>query len=142
MKTAIIGIGNPLKKDDNIGNLLIGKLNKEVKGEEFIFIKAYHTPENYLSLLKKEKPKKIYILDAVEFKGVTGEVKVFDLEDISLSVITTHNIPVTVYKNHLPESKIKLIGIKVKDVSFGEGLSKEIKDKFSNILGEIKKIIS
>jgi len=142
MKTAIIEIGNPLKKDDNIGNLLIEKLSKEIKDKNFVFIKAYQTPENYLSPLKKEKPEMIYILDAVEFKGTTGEVKVFSLNDISLNTITTHNIPVTVYKNYFPDATIKIIGIKVKDTNFGEELSKEIKNKFDEILKEVKKIIS
>jgi len=142
METAVIGMGNPLKKDDNIGNLIVDKLSKEVKDKNFSFIKAYLTPENYLLPLKKEKPKTVYIIDAVEFEGVTGEVKTFNLDDISLSNVTTHNIPVTVYKDYFPHTIIKLIGIKVKDVSFGEELSKEIEDEFSNILEKVKEIIS
>lgn len=142
MRIAVIGIGNPLKKDDNIGNIIIEKLCKEIKDKNFVFIKAYLTPENYLSLLKKEKPKNVYIIDAVEFKGAVGEVKVFNLNEINQSRVTTHNIPIAIYQDYFPNSIIKLIGIKVKDVSFGEELSKEIKDKFDIIIKEVKRIIS
>lgn len=142
MITAVIGIGNPLKKDDNIGNLITEKLGKEIKDKNFMFIKAYLTPENYLLLLKKEEPKKVYIIDAVEFKGEAGDVKVFNLDEINQSRITTHNISVTIYQDYFPNSIIKLIGIKVKDVNFGEELSKEIKDKLDSIIKEVKKIIS
>ena len=141
MKTAIIGIGNPLKKDDNIGNLIVEKLNKENKDKNFVFIKTQLTPENYLMPLKKSKPKNIYFIDAVEFEGKTGEVKIFSLDEIEKIKITTHNLPITVYKDHFPNTEIKLIGIKVKDIDFGEGLSKEIKNKFDDILKEVKKII-
>lgn len=139
---AVIGMGNPLKKDDNIGNLIVEKLNEEIKEENFLFIKVYLTPENYLMPLKKSKPKTIYIIDAVEFQGQTGEVKVFNLNEIEKIKATTHNIPITVYQNYFPDTNIKLVGIKVKDINFGEELSKEIKEKFNNILKEIKNIIS
>lgn len=142
MKTAVIGLGNPLKKDDNIGNVIIEKLEKEVKGKNLVFIKAYLTPENYLLLLKKDEPENVYIIDAVEFEGKVGDVKVFNLDEINQSRITTHNIPVNIYQDYFPNSVIKLIGIKVKDVSFGEELSKEIKDKLEDIFKEVKKIIS
>lgn len=142
MKIAIIGIGNPLKKDDNIGNLIVEKLSKEIKNKDFIFIKAYLTPENYLMPLKKSKLKAIYFIDAVDFQGIIGEVKLFNLNEIQNLSISTHNIPVTIYKKHFSNTEIKLLGIKVKDTSFGEELSEEIKDKFKNILEKIKNIIS
>lgn len=141
MKTAIIGIGNPLKKDDNIGNLIVDRLSKEIKDNNSIFVKAYLTPENYMQSLKKSKPKKIYFVDAVEFKGSTGEVKLFDLSEIILNNLTTHNIPITFYKDHFPKAEIKLIGIKVKETGFGEELSKDIKDKFDAVFEKVKKII-
>lgn len=141
MKAAIIGIGNPLKKDDNIGNLIVAKLSEEVEDKNFVFIKAYLTPENYLLQFKKLKPKTIFFVDAVEFKGRVGEVKIFNLNEIVLNEVTTHNIPISVYKNCFPGTEIKLIGIKVKETDFGEELSKEVKDKVSSILERVKKII-
>lgn len=142
MKTAVIGMGNPLKKDDNTGNIVVDELGKVIKDKNFVFIKAFLTPENYLLPLKKSKPKKIYIIDAVEFKGRIGEVKLFNLEDINQSRATTHNIPVTFYKNYFPNTIIKLVGIKVKDTGFGEELSKDLKNKLDDILKKVKKIIS
>lgn len=139
---AVIGIGNPLKKDDNIGNLTVEKLSKEIKNKDFIFIKAYLTPENYLMPLKKSKLKAIYFIDAVDFQGLIGEVKLFDLNEIQNLSTSTHNIPITIYKKYFPNTEIKLLGIKVKDTGFGEGLSKEIKDELDNILEKVKKIIS
>lgn len=142
MKKAVIGLGNPLKKDDNIGNLAVEKLSKEIKNKDFIFIKTYLTPENYLMPLKKQKPKKIYFIDAVDFEGIIGEVKIFSLNDIQNLNTSTHNIPITIYKKHFPNTRIRLLGIKIKDTSFGEGLSEEIKDKLDNILEKVKNIIS
>ncbi|MBL7100508.1 MAG: hydrogenase maturation protease [Nanoarchaeota archaeon] len=141
MKTVIIGIGNPLKRDDNIGNCLVEELSKEVKDKDYVFIKAYLTPENYLLPLKKSKPKRIYVIDAVEFEGSTGEVKLFDLNEMITSKTTTHSIPITFYKHYFPGVEIKLIGVKVKDAGFGEELSKDVKAKFDGIVKEVKRII-
>lgn len=142
METAVIGMGNPLKKDDNIGNLVIEKLSEEIKNKDFLFIKGYLTPENYLGHLKGLKPKRIYIVDAVEFKGLIGEVKIFNLEEIEKVKATTHNIPVTIYKDYFPNTSIKLIGIKVKNINFGGELSKEIEEKLDDIIKKIRSVIS
>ena len=141
MKTAVIGIGNPIKKDDNIGNIITDKLKEKIKDKNFTFLIAQLTPENYLAILKETNPEKVYIIDAVDFEGKTGEVKVFSLDDIELSKITTHSIPINVFKEYLPSSEIKLIGIKVEDVNFGEELSTEINSKLREIIVEIEKII-
>jgi len=139
---AVIGIGNPLKKDDNIGNLLIDMLEKEIKEKDFLFIKAYLAPENYLLSLKNHNPKTIFFIDAVDFEGEIGEVKEFSLEDIkNMGKMSTHSIPITVYKNFFPKTEIILIGIKVKDADFGEELTKELKSKLEDIKEEVKDII-
>ena len=100
MEKVLIGLGNPLKQDDNIGNIIVGKLSEKIKSKNFVFIKSYLTPENYLLPLKKISPDIIYFVDAVEFKGEVGDVRLFSLEEmISLGKVATHNIPITIYKN-------------------------------------------
>jgi len=143
MKTVVLGLGNPLKQDDNIGNLIVDKLSKKIKDKNFTFIQAFLTPENYLMSVKISNPDSIYFIDAVEFEGKIGEVKVFDFDKIKhLGKVSTHNIPITIYKTHLPKAKINLIGIKVKDIIFDDNLSEELQTKFDNIVKEIENILS
>ena len=80
MVKLIISLGNPIKSDDNIGNLVVDKLKqqKEIqnnKDQDIEFIKAEISPENFFYQIAELKPEIIYIIDAVDFGGSVGEVK-------------------------------------------------------------------
>lgn len=139
MKKVVISVGNPLKTDDNIGNLVLDELQKSMK--KIHFIKGGMNPENFIEPLKKINPDEMFFIDVASFEGNVGDVKIFQLEDILNMNISTHNFPITVFKQFFPKSKILLIGIKPKNLDVGEGLSLELKDKFENIVKRVKTII-
>jgi len=141
MKKIVISIGNPLKSDDNIGNLLLNKLKKTMKNKNVDFIEGSTNPENFMEPLKKINPDIIFILDVALFSGNAGDVKLFQLQEILKYNISTHNLPITVFQKFFPKTKIILIGIKPKSLDFGEDLTPELKDKFVNIFEEVKRII-
>jgi len=140
MKKVIISVGNPLKSDDNISNLILGELQKSMKGN-FYFIKGFTNPENFIEPLNKIKPDIVYFIDVALFQGNPGDVKLFELEDILNMSISTHNFPITVFKQFFPDSEIKLIGIKPKSLDVGEDLTPELKEKFEDIVKRVKTII-
>ena len=109
---AIIGIGNPLRKDDNIGNIVSERVGGMV---------GYQNPENLIG--KLDNPKTIVFIDAVEFEGRVGEVRLFDMDEIADEMATTHNVPAGIFQKFFPKAKLKVIGIKVEDRSHGDGLS-------------------
>ena len=139
MKKTVISIGNPLKSDDNIGNLILDELQKSMK--DVTFIKGSTNPENFIEPLKRMNPEIIFFIDVASFSGKAGDVKIFQLDDILDMNISTHNLPITVFRKFFPNSKIILIGIKPKNLDVGEGLSPELKNKFDSIVEEVKRII-
>jgi hydrogenase 3 maturation protease len=139
MKKTVISIGNPLKSDDNIGNLILDKLKKTMNN--VTFIRGSTNPENFIEPLKKIKPQIIFFVDVASFQGNIGDVKIFQLNDILDLNISTHNFPITVFRKFFPNSKIMLIGIKPKSLNIGEGLSLELKRRFDDIVEEVKTII-
>jgi hydrogenase 3 maturation protease len=141
MKKVVIGIGNPLKRDDNIGNLVVDELKKIVKDRNTLFIRAETNPENFIGKIKKFKPNATYFVDAVEFDGNIGEVKVFDINDVLNKNLSTHDIPVKVFKDFFPDTEIYIIGIKHGDVGYGEELTLTLKENFGNVIREIKKLL-
>jgi hydrogenase maturation protease len=140
MKKVVIGIGSPLKRDDNVGNLIIDEL-KENLSQDILLIRGETNPENYIDKLRSFEPEIIYFIDAVEFDGKTGEVRVFDIEDVLNQSLSTHGISVKIFKKFFPDSRIKIIGIKTKEIIYGEGLSEELKQKLDDITKKIEKII-
>ena len=80
-KTAIIGIGNPLRRDDAIGIILLEKLveKKDDLPDNIELIDGGTGGMNLLHILSCFD--KVLIVDAVDFKGSVGEVKLFKAED-------------------------------------------------------------
>ena len=139
MKKVIMSIGNPLRSDDNIGNLVLEKLEKTI--HDIKFIKATTNPENFIEPLKKINPEIIFFIDVAKFEGNIGDVKIFNLEDIIDMHISTHYLPISVFKDYFPNAKIFLIGIKPKTIDFGENLTPELKQNLPKIIKKIEKII-
>jgi len=131
----VISLGNPIKSDDNIANIIIDKINLK----DVFKIKGGVNPENFIEKIKNYK--KIIFLDALEFGGNVGEVRVFDLNDIKNVINSTHNISINLIKKLIPESEIKIIGIQHKKIEFGTELSKELKDKLEDITKAVEKLI-
>ncbi|NIO44014.1 MAG: hydrogenase maturation protease [Candidatus Aenigmarchaeota archaeon] len=132
---AVMSIGNPIKSDDNIGNIILDKLDVE----NIKKIKAGVTPENFIKELKDYD--EVMILDALEFGGSIGEVKVFELNEIKDVVTSTHSIPIDLLKRFLPDSKIKIIGIQPKNIDFGEKLSEGLESKIGKIVKKVEFLI-
>jgi hydrogenase 3 maturation protease len=140
LKKVVISVGNPLKSDDNISNLVLEELQKN-SDKNVKYIKGSTNPENFIELIRKMNPEVIYIIDTAIFPGNVGDIKKFQLKDIINMNISTHSFPITFFHDLLPESEIMLIGIKPKSLEMGEKLSPELKNKFKQIVEKVKMII-
>ena len=140
-KKAIISVGNPLKADDNIGNIILDKIKKDYKNKDYHFFKGGMNPENFIEPLKKINPDEIFFIDVAIFDGEIGDVKLFKLEDIIDMNISTHYFPISIFKKYFPKTRLVLIGIKPKIVNFGQDLSPELKNKLPEIIKKVQRTI-
>ena len=138
-RRAIISVGNKIKSDDNIGNLVIEKIPNS---PEVIKIKGGLNPENFIRPVKNFKPDVIFFLDAVDSGDEPGSVKLMRIADVQTLSPSTHNIPVSIFKKLFPNSKIFIIGIQPKTLDFGTELSPELKKEFGNIVKKVQEILS
>jgi len=128
-KTVILTIGNPLKGDDGFGPVLASRLKDKIP----TVIDAGITPENYISAIIKQSPDTILVIDAADFKGESGEVRLFCPEEMQgLGYFTTHSLPLNFMLKFLQENcanaKVLFLGIQPKTVSFRQGLSPELEE--------------
>ena len=147
MKTAIIGIGNPLRKDDGIGIYLTEKLkNSQIKDKATLFIVETALLNTMHKLTQFEN---LIFIDAGDFSEEIGKVKLiknYIPPDIKLS---THslNLKEIIHILKILNPKIKnffIILIQKKDTNFDPepfNFSKEIKIKLNTITQKVKKII-
>ncbi len=142
--TLILGVGNIYRKDDGIGPIVIEQLKKESISNVdllngctdglvmFEYLKGY---------------KKAIIIDAARMNSSPGEIKIFSRHDtkrnIKFDTLSTHGFGLSEALSLVDEFdfdiNITIIGIEPVDISFGEGLSKEVEEKIDFIKQAVKK---
>ena len=136
MEYFILCIGNRDGGDDSIGPYIADKL-KEQKLEDLVVLDCGIIPENYTLDVKRNKPKNLIIIDAVEMNLKPGKIRIIPKEKISVMHISTHGIPIPVLIGYL-ESYVKdifFIGIQPKTMSGGlTDIIKKSGDKLIDIL--------
>jgi len=140
----IMCVGNREGGDDAIGPYIADKLLHD-KGD-LVILDCGIVPENFTSVVKRNNPKNLIIIDAVKMGLSSGEIRIVPKEKIGVMHISTHGIPISVLIKYLEQyvENILFIGIQPENMSgeiseevqkSGQRLVKIIKN---NNLGQIK----
>jgi len=132
-------IGNRDGGDDAVGPYIADTLKG--KNVDFDVIDCGVAPENFTSVVKRLKPKKLIIIDAVEMGVDPGEIRIISKEKIGVMHISTHGIPLSVLIDYLGKNvkKIVLIGIQPKEMSgHMSDIVKNMADRLIDIIIEDK----
>ncbi len=137
----IVAVGNSFRSDDGVGPYIAQALDK-IKCLKLI--NAGYTPENIIEDVISIAPKRILIIDAADFRGKFGAVRMIPGDKIPQTTLSTHAIPLNVITSIISESiqtEVYFIGIQPKSVNLGEGLSQEVKNSADQIIEIIQKNI-
>ena len=129
----VVTMGNSLKGDDGVG-LEVGRLMKEQDSIEII--EAGCAPENVLDEICRKKPSIVLFIDAAEFSGSPGSIRIFNPDELTEVDISTHSMSPQLMMNYLQtmiNASLFLIGIKPRDLSMNQGLSEECQDAAGQI---------
>ena len=133
-------IGNREGGDDSVGPYIADRLKSE-KLDNIKVIDCGTVPENYTSIVKRENPITLVIIDAVEMELKHGEIRIVPKEKIGVMTISTHGIPISVLIGYLEQyiKNIIFIGIQPKEMS-GEmtNIVKKSGDRLVKIIKENK----
>jgi hydrogenase 3 maturation protease len=133
-KVLIIGIGNRLKGDDGVGSIIAEKLKEKIREENLFVIDAENAPENYTGKIKEISPELLLIIDAVDFNSYPGDFKIFEINEIKDTTVSTHNFSISLLKKFIKVDEIYLLGIQPENISFGENLSERVKKSVEKII--------
>lgn len=135
-KYFLMGIGNTLRGDDGIGSIIA----KNFKDNDWLSLDCGVAPENFTSVIKKNKPHLVVLIDVVEMDLKPGEFRIIDPEKISIMHLTTHSIPlsflISYLKNFTPE--VIFIGIQPKLIYYSTSISPEIFKSSEEIIKILK----
>jgi hydrogenase 3 maturation protease len=133
-KVLIIGIGNRLKGDDGVGSIIAEKLKEKIREENLFVIDAENAPENYTGKIKEISPESLLIIDAVDFGSYPGDFRIFEIDEIKDTTVSTHNFSISLLKKFIKVDEIYLLGIQPENISFGENLSERVKKSVEKII--------
>lgn len=145
--TLVIGIGSILRKDDGAGIYVIDELEKRKFSKS---IRLESADVSGLDLVKYFLGfERVIVVDAVDMKQPPAKVKVFKFSEIKRDyfkeAVSTHGCSLletlALAEQMGIVSEIIIAGIQPKDVSFGMGLSAEVKEKIPYAAEKIEKIL-
>ena len=125
-KTLILGIGQLLKGDDGAGPFICKELSGKISAE---LINAGSVPENYIQPIIKKTPKNLLIVDAVDFGGEPGTIKIFNPEQLNSMVFSTHTLSPHLFIDMIRREisvEVFLLGIQPAQIELGQPLSKPV----------------
>lgn len=124
LKTAVLGVGNPLHSDDGAGPCLADMLSCEKESTVSAF-NCGTAPENFTGVIRNLHPDLLIIADASLMNEAPGTLKQIPPEKIADTAVGTHMLPLSHLFCYLQgcAEKIILIGIQPESLEDGDRLS-------------------
>ena len=139
--TVILGIGNILKGDDGAGPLVCEQLTAANISAELI--DAGTVPENYIQRIIKIAPRTLLVIDAIDFGAEAGTIKLFEPQQLSSHVISTHTLSPDLFVDFIGRSiqvDVYFIGVQPAQTQLGQSVSTAVSraiEQLSGVLAEI-----
>lgn len=146
-KIAVIGLGNTLRRDDGIGIIILDSLLSSYRREGVDYLNFGIASFDLIHKLQEYDT--VLLIDGIDAGLAPGELKIFELKDIAYvskeAPVSTHEFDLKslfeLYNRFELKSKIYVAGIQVQDVSYGEGLSEELKNKLQDNIEKINNFL-
>lgn len=121
MTKVLLGIGNPLGRDDALGF----RLAERFQAPGWTAIPSYGV-ENVLGTVAKLQPELVVVVDAAEMGLPPGSIRRLPLRGSPAMLGSTHGLPLALLLSLCGVAQVVLIGVEPKDRGWGEGLSPEV----------------
>ena len=122
----LLGIGNRRRCDDGAGSWIAAALHATLGPSA---IDAGTVPENYLEKMARSHPDTIVLIDAVDFGGTPGELRVLEPERIAPAGVSTHALSLRMAVQYLrarTAAHVVLLAIQPASIDEGDALSEPV----------------
>jgi hydrogenase maturation protease len=143
-KIAVLGIGNPLCRDDGIGIIVIQAMRDSGRYPDIALIDGGTAPD-LLSLLD-EDVSKLVIIDALKGGGPPGSIYRLAISHANITEetpVSLHGLGVLdslllMKKLGMPQPEVTIVGVEPADVSHGLKLSARLEAVIPAIIGAVE----
>ena len=136
-RVCILGFGNRLWRDDGVGSCIAEALQNCPNLDS---IDAGFVPENHLEIVARKNPDTILMIDAADFGGQPGEVRLLHPGDVAVAGISTHAGSPQMLGKYLEArtgARVALLAIQPKDTSEGTELSPEVSATLTELVEKL-----
>ncbi len=124
--TCLVGVGNPLRRDDGAGPWIVGAVREAVAGTRLTVVDAQSVPENFVHVVARSGCRNVVFIDVVAAEGEPGSVVFGPLAAFpEAEGFSTHKLALSLSGKFLEAAgkKVFLLGIVPADLEFGEGMT-------------------
>ena len=142
----MLGIGNRMRGDDAVGSVVAEQLVKEGR---VAALDCGEMPDNYVGKLWELNPEELVFVDACNFGGAPGEIRVFDEADlarIDSSPLSTHHVPLPMLIGLIRMKKgvarrVLLVGVQPRQIAyFQEQMSAEVQQAVPKAVALVREL--
>ena len=133
-RVCLLGIGNRYHHDDAVGPYLAEAMESR---PDYDVIDAGVSPEDYIETTAHKHPDTILMVDATDFGGEPGEVRLLYPDQVAYSGISTQAGSLrmlTEFMQARTHARIALLGVQPADTSDGKGLSPSVSKTLDDLL--------
>jgi hydrogenase 3 maturation protease len=143
--TIVLGIGNRLGSDDAAGTCVVDMLNRRRHRAkvppltEIIAIDAGTAPESYTSVIRRQRPDLLILIDAADMGLPPGTLRTIAPDRINILSFSTHHVPIPMFVSYVKEfcGKVLLIGVQPEQMETGMGISKAVRRSMKKLADAI-----
>jgi len=139
-RVCIVGVGNRMRGDDGAGPLVVDRVAGRLAAD---CLDAGVAPENYLEKIAAVRPETVLLVDAADFGGRPGDIRVFNAESLGPGSLSTHAVSLgmtAAYLRARASAQTVLIGIQPASASFGDAVSDEVAEAIEKVAGVLERL--
>lgn len=143
----VLGIGNRMRGDDAVGS----RAAEELIRQGVAALDCGEMPDNYVGKVWEQQPEELIIVDACDFGGEPGEIRIFedgDLERIASAPLSTHQVPLPMLIGLIQmrqgvARRVRLVGIQPARVEyFQEHMSREVAAALLRAVALVRELVA
>ena len=140
--SVVVGIGNDLMGDDGAGPAVARRL-LDVHPERVF--DAASTPENFVAPIRRAAPDTVVLVDAADFGGAPGEVRVASEEDVAGLMMGTHAAPLSMFMRVIGEetgASVVLIAIQAESSELGAKMGESVRSSVEQVATRLSQLLN
>lgn len=143
-RTAVLGVGAELRRDDYAGTYAAHLLSTCADGKTFLTVEGGTAPENFVGVIRSFAPDAVIVIDAAGMNTEPGTYALLRPEEITGATFSTHMLPLPVTLSYVETScgcMTAYVGIQPVSVEQGIGMDERVRAGAERLAREIAELM-